>query len=519
MKKVVTMMILLAIIMTMPLQALAASTSDLTFELTADGNGYVVSECNPSASGKVTIPATYNGKPVTEIGDAAFFQCENISSVVIPDSVLTIGALAFAETNLEKVVLGKGVQSVGTDAFDVNGFIDEVEVSDLSAWCKIAWESQHSVMYSAKIMLNGKLLTKLVIPDDVTVINDYAFRGIEGLVTVTIPNQVTSIGDGAFYGCDNLVTVNMGDGVTSIGEFAFSQCDALKNLNLGKNVTHVEACAVAANNGLVSVTLPDSLTIIPDDMFFHCTNLQTVVLGKNVTTMGKNVFFGCENLKTVTIPRTLTTMGDDVFADCPNLTTINFDGTIDEWNSIRVGLATPDLKIEYTNPCASGHTFGNWEIMDQTNHKRVCSVCFTEDVVGHDFDNGCDTTCNTCTMTRETNHEYQTALSYDANGHWHECSICHDKQEQAAHTPGAAATETAPQTCTECGYIIEYAQSESGSANGGSGSSSGLVIAIIVVVVIAGGGFVVFVLMKKIKKPVEQEEAANESSDDSENKQ
>ena len=51
-------------------------------------------------------------------------------------------------------------------------------------------------------------------------------------------------------------------------------------------------------------------------------------------------------------------------------------------------------------------------------------------------------------------HSYAAVWSSDADGHWHECSLCHGKKDEAAHTPGAAATETTPQKCTECDYII-----------------------------------------------------------------
>ena len=51
-------------------------------------------------------------------------------------------------------------------------------------------------------------------------------------------------------------------------------------------------------------------------------------------------------------------------------------------------------------------------------------------------------------------HNYATVWSSDADGHWHECSLCHDKKDKAEHIPGAAATETTPQKCTECDYII-----------------------------------------------------------------
>ena len=51
-------------------------------------------------------------------------------------------------------------------------------------------------------------------------------------------------------------------------------------------------------------------------------------------------------------------------------------------------------------------------------------------------------------------HNYQTAWSSDETSHWHECSKCGDKKDNASHTAGAAATESTAQTCTVCGYII-----------------------------------------------------------------
>ena len=51
-------------------------------------------------------------------------------------------------------------------------------------------------------------------------------------------------------------------------------------------------------------------------------------------------------------------------------------------------------------------------------------------------------------------HTWSTEWSKDETNHWHECSVCHTKKDETAHTPGPAATENDPQTCTECGYII-----------------------------------------------------------------
>ena len=78
-----------------PAEADAASESDLTFELNSDGQSYYVSKCNTSASGSLTIPATYNGKPVTNIGVNAFYNCSRLTSVTIPASIERVGIYAF----------------------------------------------------------------------------------------------------------------------------------------------------------------------------------------------------------------------------------------------------------------------------------------------------------------------------------------------------------------------------------------------------------------------------------------
>ena len=140
------------------------------------------------------------------------------------------------------------------------------------------------------------------------------------------------------------------------------------------------------------------------------------------------------------------------------------------------------------------HTYGSWTKVNDTTHKHVCSVCSKEETANHTwnsgavtkkatckeegvktytcttcsatkteaiakltthtYDNACDTACNVCGLTRTITHSYKTEWRKDKTNHWHECSVCKDKKDSAAHTPGAAATEKTAQTCTTCGYII-----------------------------------------------------------------
>lgn len=103
------------------------------------------------------------------------------------------------------------------------------------------------------------------------------------------------------------------------------------------------------------------------------------------------------------------------------------------------------------------HSYSDWSSTNSTSHERTCSVCKNKETKKHSYDNACDTKCNDCGRTRDITHSYKTTWSSNSSKHWHECSVCKAKKDDAAHTPGAAATETTAQTCTVCGYVIKKA--------------------------------------------------------------
>lgn len=127
------------------------------------------------------------------------------------------------------------------------------------------------------------------------------------------------------------------------------------------------------------------------------------------------------------------------------------------------------------------HTYNTTWSTDETNHWHECTCGDKKDLAAHvdaNKDHNCDVcgkkmsdhtggtaTCKdkaTCTICGQkygslAGHNYKTEWSTDETNHWHECSVCGNKKDEAAHTPGAAATETTPQTCTICGYVIKAA--------------------------------------------------------------
>ncbi|WP_374450375.1 leucine-rich repeat protein [Cloacibacterium normanense] len=170
-----------------------------------------------TAVNSVTIPLTVTNNSttynVTAIGDYAFYDCTNLTSVSISDSVTSIGNYAFYNCNkLTSVSIGNSVTSIGSSAFYGCTSLTSVSIGN----------SVTSIGSAA--FYNCNKLTSVSIGNSVTSIGSSAFYGCTSLTSVSIGNSVTSIGNEAFYNCINLTSVTFGNSVTSLGQGAFANC-------------------------------------------------------------------------------------------------------------------------------------------------------------------------------------------------------------------------------------------------------------------------------------------------------
>ena len=280
----------------------------LIFEKTENGYSVTGYEGAPTV---VVIPETYEGLPVTSIGEWAFCECFGLTSVVIPDSVTSIGDYAFAScSGLTSVVIPDSVTSIGDYAF---------------ASC------------------SG--LTSVTIPDSVTSIGNYAFYCCIGLTSVVIPDGVTSIGMGAFTLCYGLTSVTIGEGVTSIGDPAFDGCYKLVEVY---NKSSLNITAGSEDNGYVGYYAKNvytkeggsRLTDTADGFRFFYDSGQWYLMGyhgseQEITLPASfraydgtfitkyaiydYAFYGRSGLTSVTIPDSVTSIGDSAFVGCYKL--------------------------------------------------------------------------------------------------------------------------------------------------------------------------------------------------------
>lgn len=172
----------------------------------------------------IYIPAVIKDKPVTEIGNNAFYECTSLTEIDIPDSVTLIGEEAFFGCkSLTSIEIPDSVTSIGERAF-----------------------------------MNCEALTDVALPDGITSIEDYMFYRCSALKSVELPNSITSIGKCAFSGCSTLKSVKLPDGITSFSTEMFSFCTSLEEITISNNVTEIGRYCFYKCENLKSVKFDDS---------------------------------------------------------------------------------------------------------------------------------------------------------------------------------------------------------------------------------------------------------------------
>ena len=135
------------------------------------------------------------------------------------------------------------------------------------------------------------------------------------------PYTVVSIGMGAFKGCNGVTSVTISNGVSKIGNSAFYYCAGLSSVTIPNSVTRIGTAALSGCIALTSVTIPNSVTRIENYTFDNCINLTSITIPNSVTSIGKYAFYRCENLPSITIPNSVTSIGAGAFYNS-NLTSV-----------------------------------------------------------------------------------------------------------------------------------------------------------------------------------------------------
>ena len=296
-------------------------------------DGEVVTPYNPDAFGASIVSNEYvNGhgvimfdRNVTCLGDRAFFKCNKLTSVFIPNSVTSVGDQVFYYcTNLTGLSIPNSVTSIGDHVFVYCNSLTSITIPD------------GVTSIGSGVFYHCYYLSSISLPNSLTSIGIQAFSYCHNLTGITIPNSVTSIEIEAFSHCSSLTSITIPDSVTSIGEGLLSECTSLKYLR-GKYVSadglfliysgELNSVAYAAIEG-DSVTIPDGVTSIGYGAFFGCSSLTSITIPDSVTSIGRSAFKGCSSLTSITIPDGVTSINNNTFHFCSSLTSITIPDSV-----------------------------------------------------------------------------------------------------------------------------------------------------------------------------------------------
>ena len=206
------------------------ASKGLEYLLNDEGTKYAVNSIGSCTDKDIVIPDTNNGIPVVGILRGAFEGNTEITSVVLPDSVIIVYENAFAEcTALESITLGNELKEIGESAF-----------LGCESLASIALPSGLEYIYGHAF--NGCVsLREIEIPDSVTLVQEYAFANCTALESIAFSNQMSTIKPNTCYGCSALKEIRFGTSITTVRKDAFYGCRDLEYLYIPKNITSINS--------------------------------------------------------------------------------------------------------------------------------------------------------------------------------------------------------------------------------------------------------------------------------------
>lgn len=326
------------------------------FVYTVEDNVATIVDYTGSANALV-IPQTIDGRKIVRIGDYALSKKSKLNSIVVPESVESIGSSAFEDSvDLKKVTLPDGVTKIGPSAFYGCSKLTTVNIP-----AKL--EEIDDYTFSGCTQL-----TDIKLSESVTYVGESTFEGCSNLNSVTLSENTETIGDCAFYECDSLYSINL-ENVSQIGAGAFVYCANLDDIDL-TNCSLIGENAFSVCQSLINIKFPDSIYSIPqtafeytlweqsapdgvlyagdfaykiigdftdstltfkdntyainDDFLSYNEYVKKINLPDSLTSIGVSAFESCSNLKEITIPNRCSVQAM-AFYDCSSLANINYN--------------------------------------------------------------------------------------------------------------------------------------------------------------------------------------------------
>ena len=354
----------------------------------------------------VKIPDT-----VKYIRDSAFSSCRKLSSIIIPNSVIELGEYSFYDCqSLKNIILGNGIKTINHSAFSNCGNLEEITIPGQpstisygvfsscnklkfirlpdcykdelknSPWSENApWSAQNAAVIWKETLLVPKKDPKYVY--------DYDEKSGEGTITKYIGTDeeanieidfkavgtpVTKLGNYAFANCNSIKNVIVPNTVTEFEDNVFFNSSSLESVTLSKNIKSLGDNCFKSCVKLRSVKLPDKLQSIGNYSFMDCKLLERVDLPDDITNIGKSSFKNCNALQSVKLPKKLTLIDIEAFSNCYALQSIEFPNTLKEIRSAAFYRCTSLTKLDFPD---SVTIFGDGHLAPNLGGPGVFQEC------------------------------------------------------------------------------------------------------------------------------------------------
>ena len=302
---------------------------------------------------------------VMSIGAYAFAHCGKLTDITFPDRLAHIGDHAFSGcASLTRLTIPSGVTQIGKSAFEACGSLTGIWVTDGNSNYS---SDKHGVLFNYDktelVHCPAAISGTYEIPNGVTTLDSFAFEGCKLLTGVSIPDGVVRIGESAFAYCKGLTSIALPDGVTEIGDRAFEYCYALERITLPDGLTSMGKAAFNACKSLASVVIPDGVTNVAYYAFQMCESLVSATIPDSVTSIDECAFGSCKALTSITIGNQVAEIGPSAFISCDNLKDVYYCGSESDWNKISIAEANDQLTAATIHYDFSLHSYGPWSMV------------------------------------------------------------------------------------------------------------------------------------------------------------
>ena len=329
---------------------------NLHYSLNTDGASYTLIRGYAPESGKLVIPSTHDGLPVTAIGTEALAYSWNLETLIIPESVSSIGQQAcYNCPNLVSVSLPNSVSRIGYLAFAECPSLIYNEKDGV----RYLGNGENPYVLLSKVMDTS--LTSLSVPEGTRSIEMWAFQNCSELKSLSLPNSLASTNGEVFQNCFSLEyteyenALYLGNESNPYLLLAKAKNQGISACTIHPQTKIVGYAAFQFCQSLTSLVIPDNIIQLAQHALASCSALETVQLGSGFSQIEDYAFAWCESLESISLPSTIKEIEPYAFAYCSKLTSLSIpenvvrvsESAIDDCSSLTA------IEVDPANPCLS----------------------------------------------------------------------------------------------------------------------------------------------------------------------